>query len=612
MHPSSLAHRRPIDDDTPEVVLELASCAIEPLPDHAGSTRGDVHNLSPSPQPVAVPSGPDKPVKRKRLGEQLIEAGLIDQHKLAQALAHQKVHSGRLGQILVQLGMIDETTLESQLGQQLGLTVREVDTIDPPPDVLRVLSEQDIRTYEVIPLRRERGRLVVGMVDPLNLALRAQIQSVTGGLRLRVEMITEATLKRFLDTRFARQDFAELERLADRLAKAGSSGTGVVEVVTSLIETSVRHRASDIHIEPYETFLRVRFRIDGELYTVLTLEKHMHASLVSRIKVLAHMDISERRKPQDGQIRAKVDGMSSDMRVSTLPTVYGEKCVLRLLRKEANLADIGRLGFRRDQLDTVRKVIGLPQGLVLVTGPTGSGKTTTLHAMLNVINESDINIVTIEDPVETAIPGINHVAINERGGVTFASALKSILRQDPDVVFVGEMRDKEVSAIAVKAALTGHLVLSTLHTNGVVETFARLVDMGIDPYLLANSIELILAQRLLRRICPNCSQPVPIAAEDIEEFELSPLQVQTAAYREGQGCHRCLDTGHRGRVAVYESLAPSPEMRTELRKGADEQRIADLARSSGFRSMRDAAVLRALAGETTFAEVRRVCGNDAR
>ncbi len=390
---------------SPELIAELESAAIEPLaPPEAAR---------PSLRPVAVAK--PAPKVRKRLGEQLIDAGLIDQHKLAQALAHQKVHGGRLGQVLVQLGMIDESTLESQLGQQLGLTVREVDTIDPPPDVLRLLSEEHIRTYEVIPLRRERGRLVVGMVDPLNLALRAQVQSLAGGLRLRVEMITEATLKRFLDTRFARQDFAELEQMAERLARSGSSATGVVQVVTSLIETSVRHRASDIHIEPYETFLRVRFRIDGELYTVLTLEKHMHASLVSRIKVLANMDISERRKPQDGQIRSKVDGMSADMRVSTLPTVYGEKCVLRLLRKEANLADIGRLGFQRDQLDTVRKVIELPQGLVLVTGPTGSGKTTTLHAMLNVINESDINIVTIEDPVETAIPGINHVAINERG-----------------------------------------------------------------------------------------------------------------------------------------------------------------------------------------------------
>jgi len=599
---------RPVDEETPEVVLELESCAIEPL------ERGRKPAPAPAPVPVAIASRPEpqKKRKRKRLGEQLIEAGLIDQHKLAQALAHQRVHGGRLGQILVQLGMIDETTLESQLGQQLGLTVREVDTIDPPPDVLRVLSEEDIRRYEVIPLRRERGRLIVGMVDPLNLALRAQIQSVTGGLRLRVEMITEATLKRFLDTRFARQDFAELERMADRLAKAGASATGVVQVVTSLIETSVRHRASDIHIEPYETFLRVRFRIDGELYTVLTLEKHMHAPLVSRIKVLANMDISERRKPQDGQIRAKVDGMSSDMRVSTLPTVYGEKCVLRLLRKEANLADIGRLGFQRDQLDTVRKVIELPQGLVLVTGPTGSGKTTTLHAMLNVINESDINIVTIEDPVETAIPGINHVAINVRGGVTFASALKSILRQDPDVVFVGEMRDKEVSAIAVKAALTGHLVLSTLHTNGVIETFARLIDMGIDPYLLANSVELILAQRLLRRICSSCSAPAVIAPEDVVEFELTPQQLETAAYRQGTGCNSCLNTGHRGRVAVYESMAPTPEVRTVLRQGADEQKIAEIAQRMGFQTMRDAAVRRALAGETTFAEVRRVCGNDAR
>jgi len=585
-----------------EDILELDSQALEPL---------ELSVLQDEPQkPTPTLSlGGHKP--KKRLGELLIEAGLIDQHKLAQALAHQKVHGGRLGQILVSLGMIDEATLESQLGQQLGLAVREVDTIDPPPDVLRVLDEDDIRTYETIPLRLEKKRLVVGMVDPMNLALRAQIQSLTGGLRLRVEMITEATLKRFLDTRFARRDFEELERLGRELAATSSAG-GVVTVVSRLIEAAVRHRASDIHVEPYETFLRVRFRIDGELYTVLTLATDMHGALISRLKVLANMDISERRKPQDGQIRAKVDGVSSDLRVSTLPTVYGEKAVLRLLRKESNLADLRRLGFSRDQLDTVRKVIQLPQGLVLVTGPTGSGKTTSLHAMLNVINESDINIVTIEDPVETAIPGINHVAINKKGGVTFASALKSILRQDPDVVFVGEMRDKEVSAIAVKAALTGHLVLSTLHTNGVVETFTRLVDMGIDPYLLANSVELVLAQRLLRRICGQCAEKIPIPDEDIAEFKLTGLQIGTAMYRRGKGCGSCLNTGFRGRVAVYESLAPTPELRTILRKGGDEGKIKEWAHESGFIDMRRAAIGRALAGETTFSEVRRVCGNEAR
>ncbi len=594
-------------DTDNSMLVELDSCALEPLPPEV------LEPLAPRTRvKVTAFSSSSRPKKRRRLGEMLVDEGLVDKHQIAQALAHQKVHGGRLGQVLVSLGMLDESTLEGQLGHQLGLTVREVDSIDPSPEVLRVLTEEQIRQYEVIPLRREGATIVAGMVDPLNLALRAQVRGEMGGLQLRVEMITEATLKRFLDTRFARQDFAQLEALDGELSASGDSMLGVVKVVSRLIEASVRHRASDIHVEPYETFLRVRFRIDGALYTVLTLDSSMHAPLVSRFKVLAEMDISERRKPQDGQIRAMVDGVASDMRVSTLPTVYGEKCVIRLLRKEANLADIQRLGFSRSQLDTVRKVISLPQGLVLVTGPTGSGKTTSLHAMLNVINDSDINIVTIEDPVETAIPGINHVAINVRGGVTFPSALRSILRQDPDVVFVGEMRDKEVSDIAVKAALTGHLVLSTLHTNGVVETFARLIDMGIDPYLLANSVELILAQRLLRRVCPSCAEHTPLAPEDIVEFEITEAQVATAAFRVGAGCESCLKTGFRGRVAVYESLAPCQELRRVLRKGADEQAIAELTDKLGMVTMRGAAISRALAGETTFSEVRRVCGNDAR
>ena len=578
----------------PAEVLELSTADLTPLP----------------PEPRRLPQV--APAQRRKLGELLIEAGLLDQHQLAHALTHQKVHGGRLGQALVQLGMIDEADLEGTLGRQLGLTVREVDTIDPPPAVLQTLTEEEIRRFEVIPLRREGGFMVVGMVDPNNLALRAEVGHRIGGIPLRVEMITEATLKRFLDTRFAREDFARLEEMGRELARTGGQNANVIGIVDRLIEAAVRHRASDIHIEPYETFFRVRFRIDGALYTVLTLPSELQAPLVSRVKVLGTMDISERRKPQDGHIRARVDGVSADLRVSTLPTVFGEKCVLRLLRKEAHLADIGALGFRRDQLQKLKEVAKMPQGMVLVTGPTGSGKTTTLHAVLNLINESDINIVTIEDPVETAIPGINHVHIADKGGVTFASALSSILRQDPDVVFVGEMRDREVAAIAVKAALTGHLVLSTLHTNGVVETFARLIDMGIDTYLLASSIELVLAQRLLRRICSKCAAPTPIDADDVKEFGLSAEAVASANHRVGAGCEACLKTGYRGRVAVYESLAPSPELRKVLRRGGDEQAIADIVGREGLVTMRDAAIARALAGETTFAEVRRTCGAGVR
>jgi type IV pilus assembly protein PilB len=601
----------PLMELEPEALIELGTADLTPLPPRSAavSEPTGLSGVGLAPPGNATPKNGAAPVAqvRKRLGELLEEAGLVTYHQLAQALAYQKAHGGRLGQVLVQLGMLEEGVLESQLARQLGLTVREVDSIDPAPAVLQLLSEDQIRRLEVIPLRREGSHLVVGMVDPCNLALRAEVGNSVGGIPLRVEMITEATLKRFLDTRFAREDFARLEELGHELTRSGGQNANIVKIVDRLVEAAVRNRASDIHIEPYESFFRVRFRIDGALYTVLTLPSELQSSMVSRVKVLANMDISERRKPQDGHIRIKVEGSHTDLRVSTLPTVFGEKCVMRLLKKESHLADITALGFRKEQLAKVREVVALPQGMVLVTGPTGSGKTTTLHAMLNLINESDINIVTIEDPVETAIPGINHVPIADKGGVSFAAALSSILRQDPDVVFVGEMRDKEVSAIAVKAALTGHLVLSTLHTNGVVETFARLMDMGIDTYLLASSVELVIAQRLLRRVCPRCAVRVEVEAGDIEEFGLTAEQLSTAACRVGAGCGVCLRTGYRGRVAVYEMLSPSSEVRRILRKGGNEQAIAEAVAKEGMLSMRDAGVARALAGETTFAEVRRTC-----
>ncbi len=323
------------------------------------------------------------------------------------------------------------------------------------------------------------------------------------------------------------------------------------------------------------------------------------------------MDIAERRKPQDGQLVLRAKGEDLCFRISVLPTVAGEKCVVRLLKKEGHLADLGRLGFAPAQLAVIRAAARLPQGLVLVTGPTGSGKTTTLHAMINDINEPDINIVTVEDPVEQAIEGVNHVEIKEKGGVTFASGLRSILRQDPDVVFVGEMRDEEVSRIAIKASMTGHLVLSTLHTNGVIETFNRLTDMNLEPYLLASCLKLIVAQRLLRRTCTGCAQPAPVPDEARKLYDLTHEQVTTAAYRIGKGCDRCMNTGYKGRVGVYEMLSPNDDILEVMRDGGDEGKMLEVCERNGVMWMKDSGVRRALAGETTFEEVKRVLAKDA-
>ncbi len=577
---------------------------------------------------VKPPDDPPRRKLRKRLGEQLMDAGLIDATQLKEALDHQQVHGGRLGSILVTLGFLSEDALNTELGKQLGLAVCGVESIDPPGELLSRISPAIMRKHEMVPLSLQDRHLVVGMVDPGNVNAIDDLRFILDCRTVEVRLITESTFRRFLNTRFATamlmdsisgDDSLESTRvgLGPEMDSAGGAervqqveddadDPPVVRLVNYLLLTAVDRRASDIHIEPYETFFRVRFRIDGRLYTVLTPPLRMHQATVSRIKILAGMDISHRRRPQDGHIMIQVGKDPLHFRVSTLPTTYGEKCVIRLLKKEAHLADLGQLGFGRDQLEDVKRIIRQPQGLVLVTGPTGSGKTTTLHAMLNDINEPETNIVTVEDPVESTIPGINHVQIEERGGVSFASALRSILRQDPDVVFIGEMRDEEVANIAVKAALTGHLVMSTLHTNGVIETFGRLADMNLEPFLLASSLRMILAQRLMRRVCPSCAEQRPITKAIATEFGLTEEQVAHAHIRQGTGCPRCMNTGYRGRVAVYETIVPDTNIGDILRRGGDEIALRDAADYAGVVWMYKAGIDRALAGESTFEEVRRV------
>lgn len=555
---------------------------------------------------------------RKRLGEQLIDLKVISQEQLSEALAHQKVHSGRLGSILVTLGHITEEELESNLGKQLGLSVTEVESVDPPAKVLKLIPERMMRRHEMVPLALEKGTLVVGMTDPFNDAALSELKFL-GFARIEVRLITETTLQRFLSTRYAAAMMMDQVMNDGEIQKIAHTPGGtrpdddanlppIIRLTNYLMQQAVENRASDIHIEPYESFFRVRFRVDGSMHTVLTPPLRLHSGLSSRIKILCGLDIAERRKPQDGHMALDVGAENVHFRVSILPTVYGEKVCIRLLKKEAHLADMGRLGFSRGQLDTLKRVSALPQGLVLVTGPTGSGKTTTLHAVLNHLNEPDVNIVTIEDPVEASIAGINHVAVQDKGGVTFSSALRSILRQDPDVVFVGEMRDKEVSEIAVRASLTGHLVLSTLHTNGTVETFARLADMGLESYLLASCLKLVVAQRLLRRLCTKCARTEILPQGVIDGFQLTPAQVASARYRVGVGCKNCMNTGYRGRLAVYEMLEPSEAIKTVMRANGKEEALLAAAKEGGMTWLWDSGIAAALAGDTSFEEVRQSLG----
>lgn len=552
----------------------------------------------------------------KMLGDMLVSARLINPEQLTLALRHQQVHGGRIGSILVTLGYLEESRLTSALGRQLGVDMADVESVEPSPEALARVPEKLIRRYEVIPLALRGRVLVLGATDPRNVTALDDIRFAAGVARIAVQMITEATFQRFLAARFASQvllkeisEDASLDAILElRGPRSGSEDleqAPVVRLVGYLLSRAVETRASDIHIEPFETYIRIRYRIDGRLYTVLTVPCRLHRPVLSRIKVLADMDISQQHRPQDGHITMESGDDILHFRISTLPTVFGEKCVLRLLKRDHLLTDIARLGFSERQLDAVRMISRATQGLILVTGPTGSGKTTTLHAILNDINDAGSNIITLEDPVESTIPGVNHVQISNRG-VDFPHALRSILRQDPDVIMVGEIRDVEVGRIALRAALTGHLVLSTLHTNGVIETVARLVDMGLEPYLLASSVKMIVAQRLVRRVCSSCSSVVPISVEVVEEFELTEEQLRSAVYQQAVGCERCFNSGYRGRVAIYEALVPSETVRRILRRGGDEQELINVARQEGMVWMRQAALARALAGETSFDEVRRV------
>ncbi len=587
--------------------------------------------------PPPLPQEPHK-AGRKRLGEVLVSAGVVSDEDVTRALGVQKMGGGRLGGILVKLKLCTDEQIRKALADQLGMEVLDLGHAEMDESALKLLPREMIKKYEAIPMRQEAGTLYVAMKDPYNFTAVDDIRFVTG-LKVVVLACTEADFAAFMEAHFQTQclieeileggqfydkaissidnhqepDPLEADEEAEIVHDLRLAGEHppIITLCNFLLVESINRRASDIHIEPYETFFRVRLRVDGRLQTLITPPERLHGPMITRMKIMADMDIAKRRIPQDGHIAITYRSETCHYRVSTLPTVYGEKCVIRLLKKDDSLVDIDQLGFDPGLLTTLKKCLKTPQGIVLVTGPTGSGKTTTLHAGLSYINDPDTNIVTLEDPVEASLPGINHVQIHEAAGVSFSSGLRSILRQDPDVVFVGEMRDPEVSKIAVKAALTGHLVLSTLHTNSAAESLMRLEDMGVAPYLLANALLMIVAQRLVRSVCPSCRAPhVPSEDEKIE-FRLSPERLQGATLVHGKGCDTCFGTGYRGRVAVYEALVMDNELRSLVRRGAALDEIMDRALAGGMQLLFDAGIERALRGETTLAEVRR-CLSDAR
>ena len=549
---------------------------------------------------------------RKRLGEMLAEAGKITPEQLEKALAVQKRSGERLGRIVVKLGFVTESGLLEVLEKSLGIPVVDLSITPPDKEVVRLIPMSLAERHGVIPLRKKGNRLSVAMVDPTNFFAIDDLRMVTQS-EIEPVMASEADISKAIEQSYSVSDLVEKsvsqlqkEEYTYQSEMETSEDVPVINIVNSLISQSIKNGASDIHMEPLENGLRVRFRIDGVLREIASFPKHTQGAIISRVKITSGLDIAEKRMPQDGRIQVQEAGRSVDIRVSSLPTIYGEKIVLRILDQNATLLDVGSLGFTADNLEKYRNMYRHSFGMILITGPTGSGKTTTLYSTLTELNTITKNVITIEDPVEYRLDGINQVQVNNRAGMTFANGLRSILRQDPNIIMVGEIRDKETAEIAVRAALTGHLVLSTMHTNDAAGALTRLIDMGIEPFLVASSVLGCIAQRLVRRICPECRAPY-MPDQDSPDCMMLPESANACAtVFQGAGCIQCGYTGYRGRVAVHEVMPMTPRLRELVVKRAATTELAKVAVEEGMQTMQHDGLQKVLSGWTTVSEVIRV------
>jgi len=549
---------------------------------------------------------------RKRLGDLLVEAGLVSRDQVEEALRLQKSRNERIGEILVDLGYVTEDEVAAALAEETGLPRLRLEEVDHSGQLLSLVPPEVIRRHFVFPVKLADGALYLAMADPYNIHALDDVRALTG-LEIRPLVATPGEIRRAYQrlmgvpgrARDIIEQYGEDEERQEVQAPEDEIGDAPsVRMVNLILEQAVEARASDVHIEPRQDETIVRFRVDGALQQAMELPKRLAGGVVSRIKVMANLDITNRRTPQDGRTRVAFGDTPVDVRVSTLPTIYGEKVVLRLLPLQSEVMDIEALGFQPESASAIRAMLARRQGMILVTGPTGSGKTTTLYAFLRALNTPDVNIITIEDPVEVRMEGINQVEVSPRGtGVTFASALRSVLRQDPDIIMVGEMRDEETAEIAVRAALTGHLVLSTLHTNSAVATLGRLTDMGVERYLVAGTVIGIIAQRLVRKLCVRCRRPVA-ELDPLERRFLGPAAEDAVLY-EPVGCPACRNTGYHGRLAIEEVLVVDKTIRGLIQCGAPEDEIAAAAAANGMVSLRQSGIRRVLAGETSVREVMR-------
>jgi type IV pilus assembly protein PilB len=563
----------------------------------------------------------------------LLKAKLISDEQLTKALEHQKESGGKLGKNLVDLGFIQDGQITQFLSQQFGVPAVDLSQFkEIDQQVIKLVPADVARKYQVMPLTRTGATLTIAMVDPTNVFAMDDIKFMTGynvepvvasetaigeaieshyGVSAEIEKqsemedIVSAALQSDADLEMVEEE----EELSESELSSAAEDAPVVKLVNLVLTDALKRGASDIHIEPYEKEFRVRFRIDGVCYEIMKPPLKLKDAVTSRIKIMSKLDISEKRLPQDGRIKLKMklDGKAKDLdfRVSTIPCIHGEKIVLRLLDKDNLMFDMTKLGFEQESLTKFEEAILKPWGMVLVTGPTGSGKTNTLYSSMAKVNTPETNIMTAEDPVEFQLPGINQVQMKEQIGLNFAAALRSFLRQDPNIILVGEIRDFETAEIAVKAALTGHLVLSTLHTNDAPSTINRLMNMGIEPFLVATSVHLICAQRLVRRNCKECKEPVDVSPQALVEIGLSPEQAKAATVMRGRGCSTCNNTGYKGRVGLYEVLEVSDDVRELVLAGASSLEIRQKAIEEGLITLRHSGLRKIMDGVTSIDEVVR-------
>ena len=554
--------------------------------------------------------------KRVRLGDLLIESGAITPGQLSKALEKQKGTNKKLGEALVDEGFLTEERIAEALSKQLGMQQVDLQNVTVDENILPLVSVQVLKKNVLMPYAFKEGSksvLLVAMANPLDYYAIEDIQIITN-YQVEPVIATTRSIMLAIDKYFGQDEVKSalnayvkeknLEIKVDEVEQEDINSSPIVTLVKEMIDTAVRQRASDIHIEPLETLIRVRYRIDGVLHNRAYYNINVLQAIIARIKIIGGMDISEKRKPQDGRITQIVDRVEYDIRVSILPTVHGEKVVMRLTAKMALTREKSQLGLKPYELAQFDEILKNPHGIMLVTGPTGSGKSTTLYTALSELNREDVNIITVEDPVEADLEGVNQVQVNPKANLTFASALRSILRQDPDIIMIGEIRDQETAQIAVQASITGHLVVSTLHTNSAASTITRLEDMGLESYLIADSVIGVIAQRLVRRLCPECKKPITATEEELALMGLDTDEEVTIY--EPCGCPVCAGTGYKGRIGVYEIMRMTPALRRIISKREGAEKLRDTALEEGMRTLRMSATEYVLSGMTSFAEMMKI------